>query len=143
MKINGRWCTIKFKTRSVKYWQNRLNLTLSLTLITIKYNNNLSRWYIIWRKICSTYCLKRPIFINTWFGEKLRKHFFWNSWLGQYLIFLSVQWVLVEIFHKVSKNLILSLIYQHCHPNRIQSMYMQVLQYHIFHIKHMFSIASI
>ena len=50
-KINGRWCTIKFKTRSVKYWQNRLNLTLSLTLITIKYNNNLSRWYIIWRKI--------------------------------------------------------------------------------------------
>ena len=131
LKINGRWCTIKFKTRSVKYWQNRLNLTLSLTLITIKYNNNLSRWYIIWRKICSTYCLKRPIFINTWFEEKLRKHFFWNSWLGQYLIFLSVQWGLVEIFHKVSKNLILSLIYQHCHPNRIQSMYMQVLQYHI------------
>ena len=52
-KINGRRYPIKFKTRSflLKVLAESIKTSLCLTLITRKYNNIRSRWYIIWRYI--------------------------------------------------------------------------------------------
>ena len=77
-KINGRRYPIKFKTRSLllKVLAESIKTSLFLTLITRKYNNIRSRWYIIWR-----YIFFRHILYENKKNVKI-----WNIWVSRIVL---------------------------------------------------------